>query len=159
MKVDAAVKKTTLQIGAGVLAGTVVMFIVFALLGQMDYTVVLGGLLGALTATGNFFLMGLAVQQAAAEAAENTEVSEEEENTEAENGEGTESSTGVNQKPLTDSGKRMKKRIQVSYSLRMGLLILIAICAALLPCFHVIAFAIPLILPRFVIMLLGFRKQ
>ena len=157
MKVDAAVKKTTMQIGAGVLLGTAVMLGVYAVLGRLDYTVVLGGLLGAVAATGNFFLMGLAVQQAAADTAANIDISEEEDSDEPESG--TESSTGVSKKPLTEEGKRMKKRIQASYSLRMGLLILLALCAALLPCFDVIAFAIPLVLPRIVISLLGFRKQ
>ena len=69
MKVDAAVKKTTMQIGAGTLIGTGLMLLVFALLGRLDYTVVLGGLLGCAAGVGNFFLMGLAVQQAAADTA------------------------------------------------------------------------------------------
>ena len=53
----------------------------------------------------------------------------------------------------------MKKRIQASYSLRMGLLVIISLCAALIPCFNIYAYVIPLILPRLVISVLGFRKQ
>lgn len=160
MKIDPAVKKTTLQIAAGVLVGTGIMFLVFAMLGKLDYTVILGGLLGDVAAVGNFFLMGLAVQKAAQGAADSAPAEAEAQDEEADQtGEGVESSTGVNQSPMTEAEKRMKRQIQASYSLRMGLLILLALCAALLPCFHVIAFAVPLVMPRIVILLLSFRKQ
>ncbi len=42
----------------------------FALLGYLDYTVVLGGILGAVIAVGNFFLMAIASNAAADRAAE-----------------------------------------------------------------------------------------
>ena len=42
----------------------------FALLGQFDYTVVLGGILGSLLAVGNFFFMAISSNAAADKAAD-----------------------------------------------------------------------------------------
>lgn len=64
MKLAPSVKKETGHIALGVLAGDVVMLIVFALLRQFDYTVVLGALLGSAAAIGNFFLMAVNLQKA-----------------------------------------------------------------------------------------------
>ena len=64
MNVQKAILDETRHIAIGVLAADVVMCIVFLLLGQFDYTVVLGALWGSLFAVGNFFFMGLGVQKA-----------------------------------------------------------------------------------------------
>lgn len=62
-KIDPAVRKETLFIAGIVLALSAVMQIIFIVLGKWDYTVLLGNLLGAALAVGNFFLMGLTVQK------------------------------------------------------------------------------------------------
>lgn len=61
-KVDKTVLKETKYIAAFVLIFSVIMQAVFFVIGKWDYTVLLGNLLGAVTAVGNFFLMGLTVQ-------------------------------------------------------------------------------------------------
>lgn len=61
--VDAAVKKETAFIACIVLIGSVLMQSVFLIIGKWDYTVLLGNLLGAAVAVGNFFLMGITIQK------------------------------------------------------------------------------------------------
>lgn len=69
--IQPAVKKETKRIAVITSIGVVVMWIVFALLHvsmpekvPFDFSVILGGLCGGGVAVLNFFLMGLAVQQA-----------------------------------------------------------------------------------------------
>lgn len=64
MKIQPAVLKETGHIALGVALGDVVMLVVFALLKRLDYTVLLGALLGSIAAVGNFLLMGLGAQRA-----------------------------------------------------------------------------------------------
>ena len=61
--VDKVVLKETRFIAIFVLLGSLLMQAVYLVLGQWDYTVLLGNLLGAAVAVGNFFLMGLTVQK------------------------------------------------------------------------------------------------
>jgi len=63
-QVEPAVKKETKYIAAVVLVLSVVMQAVYLVIGQWDYRVLLGNLLGAALAAGNFFLMGLTIQKA-----------------------------------------------------------------------------------------------
>ncbi len=72
MKIQPAVKKETGHIAWASGAGTILMIIAFAICHQFypnavpfDYRVVLGGVLGAAVAVGNFFIMGLTVQKIA----------------------------------------------------------------------------------------------
>ena len=62
--VDEAVKRETGFIALVVLIGSLLMQAVFLVIGKWDTTVLLGNLLGAAAAIGNFFLMGLTVQKA-----------------------------------------------------------------------------------------------
>lgn len=64
LKVDKTVRRETLYIAAAAILLSVVMEAVFLIIGQWNYTVILGNLLGLLTAVANFFLMGLSVQKA-----------------------------------------------------------------------------------------------
>ncbi len=64
MKVDKTVRLETGYIVAGTLILSVFMEAVFLVIGQWDYTVLLGNLLGGGAAVLNFFLMGLTVQKA-----------------------------------------------------------------------------------------------
>ena len=61
--VDKVVLKETRFIAIFVLLGSLLMQAVFLVIGAWDYTVLLGNLLGAALAVGNFFLMGLTVQK------------------------------------------------------------------------------------------------
>lgn len=63
IKIEPAVKTETKRIAIGVVAMSVIMEIVFAVLGRLDYTVLLGNLLGGGWAVLNFFIMALAVQK------------------------------------------------------------------------------------------------
>ena len=63
-KVDPTVRKETGFIAGFVLVGSLAMEAVYLLLGAWTLPVLLGNLLGGLTAVLNFFLMGLTVQSA-----------------------------------------------------------------------------------------------
>lgn len=63
-KVDKTVRRETLYIAAAALLLSVLMEVVFIIIGQWNYSVILGNLFGVLAAVGNFFLMGLSVQKA-----------------------------------------------------------------------------------------------
>lgn len=63
-RVDAAVRRETLYIAVWAAVLSALMEAVFLILGKWDVTVLLGNLLGGLTAVLNFFLMGLTVQSA-----------------------------------------------------------------------------------------------
>ncbi|MBQ8081507.1 MAG: hypothetical protein IJ240_06380 [Clostridia bacterium] len=144
MTVQPAVRQETKRIALGVGCLTLLMIAVFLVIGQFDYTVLLGGLLGAATAIGNFFLMALTVQKAADEMkplpVDEASVDDEDE---------------AEEKPLSEEAKLGKKRVQTSYTLRMFGMGLIAIAAVLLPCFHPVASLLPLLFPRIVISLIG----
>ena len=77
--IQPAVKKETKRVIVITLVGLILMWILFAALHfimpdkvPLDYTVFLGGLAGGCVAVLNFFLMGLAVQKAAAAEDEGT---------------------------------------------------------------------------------------
>ena len=77
--VQPAVKKETKRIIKITIVGLILMWILFAVLHfampdkvPLDYTVFLGGIGGGAVAVLNFFLMGLAVQKAAAASDEGT---------------------------------------------------------------------------------------
>ena len=63
-KIDPTVKRETGFVALCVLVGSILLEAVFLLMGQWDYTVLLGNLLGGVTAVGNFLLMGLMIQKA-----------------------------------------------------------------------------------------------
>lgn len=64
VKIQPAVWKETGHIALGVVLGDIVMLVAFALLKRLDYTVLLGALLGSVAAVGNFLLLGLGAQRA-----------------------------------------------------------------------------------------------
>ena len=63
-RIDPTVKRDTQYIAIVVTILTVLMEAVFLVIGKWDVTVLFGGLMGALTAILNFFLMGLSVVKA-----------------------------------------------------------------------------------------------
>ena len=63
-RVDAAVRRETIYIAVWAAVLSALMEAVFLVIGKWDVTVLLGNLLGGLTAVLNFFFMGLTVQSA-----------------------------------------------------------------------------------------------
>ncbi len=64
IKVDKTVKRETVYIAFWVLIFSILMQAIFLVIRRWDYTVLLGNLLSGLLGVINFFLMGLAVQNA-----------------------------------------------------------------------------------------------
>ena len=123
-KIDATVRKETLFIAAFTLIFSVVMELVFLLLGYWSYKVALGNLLGFTAAVLNFFLMGYTVQQAVL---------------------------------LDEEGA--KKKIRLSQSLRMLMLVGFAAVGCIFKCFNPIAALLPLLFPRIAILFRPLFKQ
>lgn len=63
-KLDPTVKKETLYISGFTLIFSVLMQVVFVLVGKWDFTVLFGNFLGIVAAVGNFLLMGITIQKA-----------------------------------------------------------------------------------------------
>lgn len=61
-KIDKTVLKETLFVAAGTVLLSILMNLVFLIIGKWDVTVLLGNLLGAAGSILNFFLMGLTIQ-------------------------------------------------------------------------------------------------
>ena len=152
MKVQPAVQAETKKMALGVGVLTALMVAVFLVIRQFDYTVLLGALLGAAAAVGNFFLMALTVQKVTeampvlpprekAEGAEEEEEAEEKE------------------QPLSDEAKRAGGKMQLSFLLRMLMLGVIAILAITVPFFHPWATLLPMLFPRVVIALRGLIEK
>lgn len=100
MKIQEAVRQSTLRVAAGVLMMSCIMVAVFIFMGKFDATVLFGAVWGTVFAVLNFFLMGLSVQAAADLAAANPipETSDEE-TTEEDHEQKQETAAG--QQPLT----------------------------------------------------------
>ena len=139
MKVQPVVKRDTLRLAVGMVAPVVLTVLGFWGAGRLDYTVVLGALLGYLVTVGNFFLLALTIQN-------NTEMAERE-------GEKNPLPPEPEQDP--EYAQRAKRNSQLSYIGRVALMAILLLAAALLPCFNVLAALIPLLLQRFVLMILS----
>lgn len=66
MKIDSTVWKETKYIAAAVLLMSILMQAVFLIIGQWNYTVLLGNILCGAAGVFNFFMMGITVQKALA---------------------------------------------------------------------------------------------
>ena len=149
MKVQPAVRQETAKIALGTAVLTLIMIGVFMILGRFDWTVLTGALLGWAAAVGNFFLMALTVQKAADEMKPTTQPAADEDDQEEDDGE------EKPEAPLSEDAKRGKQRIQLSYTLRMLGLGVIAILGVTLPWFQSVAVLLPMLFPRIVIALRG----
>lgn len=63
-KIDKTVLSETAYIGVFSLIFSAIMQAVYLIIGKWDYTVLLGNLMGCIAAVGNFFFMGLTIQNA-----------------------------------------------------------------------------------------------
>ncbi len=136
MKLQPAVKQETRKIALGVAALSAVMLLVFLAIGRFDLSVLLGALLGAAAATGNFFLMAISVQQVAEERA-----------------------ASPAEEDSAQADKAVRRKMQLSYTWRMLLLGGVAVLALLLPCFQPVATVLPFLFPRAVIALEGLMMK
>lgn len=127
MKLQKAVKNETRTILIGSAVGTVLMLIVFALIGKLDYTVFLGAVLGLIAAVGNFFMMALMVQKAT-----ETEVP----------GETEDERTG-----------RIRRMVQLSYTQRRLFQAAVVVISMIVVHFNWIATVIELVFPTVTIYL------
>ncbi len=140
LKLQPAVKQDTMRIAAGTACLACLMMLVFLILGKFDVTVLLGTMLGYVTAVGNFFFMAVTIQKAVESMKDTPAPAATEEDEE--------------DKPSALS-QAAKQRIQLSYTLRMLAILVVGILALTLDCFHPIATLLTLLFPRVVIFLLG----
>ncbi|MEG0109718.1 MAG: ATP synthase subunit I [Oscillospiraceae bacterium] len=120
MKIQKATWHETMHITIGVAAFSVIMNIVFAVVGRWDLSVLLGTVLGAAFAVANFLLMGITVQNMAKDA----------------------------------DIKHAKQVFQFSYSLRQLAMVLVVILGFTVHLFNGIAVVIPLLFPKFTILIM-----
>lgn len=147
--IQPAVKQETAKIAIGVAALTAVMLLVFLLLGYFDVQAVLGAILGAAAAVGNFFLMAMGVQRATekingVEAAADPETADPESESE---------------KQLAQRKKSAKHGMQLSYYGRMLLVVAVAALAIYVPCFNPAAALFPLLFPHLVVFINQFIQD
>lgn len=151
MKIDPAVRKQTERVAAGTAVLTVLMIAIFLILGKFDYTVLLGALLGFLTAVGNFFLMALTVQHLTGSM---PALPMEEETPEDEDADADEKEKEKAKKPLSTEARQAGRKMEISFVLRLLMIGLVALVALKAPVFNPWAVLIPLLFPNIVIMLL-----
>lgn len=151
MKIQPAVKKETTRIAVGTCALSLVMIVVFALLGRLNLSVWLGTLLGTLVAILNFFLMALSVQKAASRMNGVTLPPEEE--ADEESADGAEAKAPPTDVPQL---KQAKQGMHISYTLRMLMLVAFAILVlSLQSVFYPVPAAIALLFPRVIVSVIG----
>ena len=150
MKVQPVVKTETKKMALGVGILTVLMIAVFLIARQFDITVLLGALLGSGAAIGNFFLMALTVQKITDDMP-HLPPKEEKEEKEEEDGE----ESKVREEPLSEEAMQGGKRMRLSYTLRMLVMLGVAALGVWLPQFHPVSTLIPMLFPRIVIALRG----
>ena len=149
MTIQPVVKQETKKIALGVSVLSLLMIAVFLILRKFDFSVLLGAVIGSLTAIGNFFLMALSVQKAADSIPPSPREETEEEDAE----------DGDAEKPLSEEAKNAKKRMQLSYTLRMLMIAAVAIISVSLPFINSWAALIPMLFPRIVISLVGLLQK
>ncbi len=149
MTIQPAVRQETKKIAVGVGVLSLLMIAVFLILRRFDFSVFLGALIGSAAAVLNFFLMALSVQKAAdsMKPLPPAEKAEQEEGTEGE------------EAPLSDEAKEARKRMQLSYTLRMLMMAGIAIVCVVLPFINSYAALIPMLFPRIVISVIGLIQK
>ena len=149
MTIQPAVRQETKKIAVGVGVLSLLMIAVFLILRRFDFSVFLGALIGSAAAVLNFFLMALSVQKAAdsMKPLPPAEEAEQEEGTEGE------------EAPLSDEAKESRKRMQLSYTLRMLMMAGIAIVCVVLPFINSYAALIPMLFPRIVISVIGLIQK
>jgi len=145
VKVQSAVKKETLKIAVGVGLMSVLMLAVYLIIGQFRLSVLLGTLLGVAFAVGNFFLMAYSVQQAA-EKMNGVQLPPEEE---------PEEGTEPEKQELSPQAKAGRRLMQLSYTGRLFLLVVMAGAAYLIPGIDPVPALLCQLFPRITIFIEG----
>lgn len=117
-----------ISVGSGICAALMlaVLFVLSLVgVGSFDYRAIISGAVGTLIAIGNFTLLCLTIQKAAA----------------------------------VEDPRQMKARFQLSYNGRLLAQAVWVVIAFLLPCFHAVAAAIPLLFPTVVIYCLQMKGK
>lgn len=153
MRIQPAVKQETQKIAGGTLILSAVMILVFVLIGEFDLTVIWGTLLGCAAAIGNFFLLGLSVQQAAEKmnGVKMESYAEKDAREEAQETDPDQKEDGSAEE--APEIRQAKRSMQTSYTLRMLLLGITAVIGITAPIFHSVAVLVPLLFPQVVIRL------
>lgn len=141
MKVQETIRRETVKVGTGTLILTGVMLLVFALLGRLDHTVILGAVLGCGVAVLDFFLLGLTVQSAAELQAKVPAAPKSDDENEA----------PVETEEQRAVSKQIRQKMQMSQMGRMFMMIVCAGLGAAVPCFSLVATVLPLLFPKTVI--------
>lgn len=163
MKIQPAVRKETRRIALGTGILSLMMILVFVLVRQFDYTVLLGAAWGTIAAVANFFLMALSVQRMA-ESMRNVSLPtyEEKDMQEAESEQQAKSDDPKRDISAEVSEiKQAKRRMQACYTGRMLMVAVAGILGIVFPFFHSLASLLPLMFPQFIVMAnkLFFRKE
>ena len=151
MKVQPVVKRDTLRLAVGMVAPVVLTVLGFWGAGRLDYTVVLGALLGYLVTVGNFFLLALTIQNntemAEREGEKNPLPPEPEQDPDDPENQKDVMETIMGKKAgaeLPEYAQRAKRNSQLSYIGRVALMAILLLAAL-----------VPLLLQRFVLMILS----
>ena len=153
MKIEPAVLAETKKVAAGTAVMTALMIAVFLILRKFDYTVILGALLGAATAVGNFFLLALTVQHLTGSMPVLPRDEEEKEEEEGKADEAEEEKP----RPLSPEATQAGRKMQLSFLLRLLLIGLVALIAVKTPWFHPAASLVPLLFPNIVISIMKIK--
>lgn len=152
MKVQPAVRKESIKILIGCSVLSICMVLIFFLIGQFDYTVILGAVWGTLAASFNFFLMALSVQRAAETMNGVSMPSYEEKDAQEAEKETSKNTPAKDVAAEVPEIRQAKRRMQASYTGRMMLLGAAAVLGILLPFLHSVAALVPLMFPQLVVM-------
>ena len=152
MKIEPAVLAETKKVAAGTAVMTALMIAVFLILRKFDYTVILGALLGTLTAVGNFFLLALTVQHLTG----SMPVLPRDEEEKEEEGKADEAEE-EKPRPLSPEATQAGRKMQLSFLLRLLLIGLVALIAVKTPWFHPAASLLPLLFPNIVISIMKIK--
>ena len=138
MKLEKAVLKETSHVAIGVLVLALVMLGVYGVIGRFNLSVLGGALYTSLLTVLNFFIMGLTVQSITNNVA---------------------ASEGKSEEALDALTKRMKAKMQFSYTLRMIALFALVLVGIKVFQFNALATILPLIFPRIAIGFMGLKKN
>ena len=131
MKPQEAIVKETRNIAVGTAILVAVMYVIYALAGRLNGSVLLGGLYAGVVAVLNFFALGMTVQHAV---------------------------NGIQSEDETQS-KNARSRVQVSYSMRMLCVFGLAVLAIAVLKLDPLASLLPLLFPRISIAIMSIKNH
>ena len=154
LKIQKTILDETRNVAVGTALLTAVMVLVFVLLKRFDGTVLAGAVVGWVAAVLDFFLLGITVQKAAElQAAHPIPAAPEQPEEEESRDEDTITGDDGRYTPADpETAKAVKRKVQLSYFARRGMLVCFA-ALGLTPLFNLVAVVLPMLFPKPVIML------